>query len=395
MQNVALHKPATQSSTSSWSKSPLPEKDARGANNGDMSGEMGFHTIDEQDPWWQVDLTASFCVRKICLFNRRHKAERLRFFSLLVSMDGEVWRTVFRKDDPQIFGRSSSSPYIVTLPEGVVARYVRVRLDGCAPLHFSELEVYGDEVTSSDGKESIEFALTEEVRSFGLSTESIGQITILQTSDAFNYADMLFATSRTVRELCRKQGLQYEAYIGLKRGFYPYQATFNRIYMLSELVDRGYKGWALYLDADAFVADLDFDLHNFLMPLADKAFLATPSGASNEPWDVNAGVFFMNLSHPVSLIILKQWRAAYEAADEDRLRECTQWYTGLDDQQMLHEILKALPARDEACSLLPWELINSPTATFIRQHLRAMHDDMATRTAAINKEVERIMDANA
>ena len=352
---------------------------------------MGFHTFDEQNPWWQVDLTAAFRVHKIRLFNRRHKAERLCFFSLLISMDAKVWKTVFRKSDPQIFGQNSCSPYVITLPEGVVAQYIRVRLDGHAPLHFNELEVYGDAYGFSDCAQSNEITLLKEIPVYGISTGSIGQVTILQTSDAFYYADMLFATSRTVRALCRKQGLEYEAYIGVKRGFYPYQATFNRIYMLSELVERGYKGWALYLDADAFVADLDFDLHSFLLPLADKAFLATPSGASDEPWDVNAGVFFMNLSHPDGLTILKQWRAAYEAADEDRLRECASWYTGLDDQQMLHEILKSLPSRNETCSLLPWELINSPSATFIRQHLRAMHDDMAIRIAAIKREVEQVM----
>ena len=64
MLNLALNKPALQSSTSRWSRSRFPEQDARGANNGIISREEGFHTAHERNPWWQVDLEEEFCVKK-------------------------------------------------------------------------------------------------------------------------------------------------------------------------------------------------------------------------------------------------------------------------------------------------------------------------------------------
>jgi hypothetical protein len=81
--NLALNRPALQSSTSSWSHSDIPEEDARGANNGKISRELGFHTQNERFRWWQVDLQEEFLIRKIVIYNRHIDAERLKYFSVL------------------------------------------------------------------------------------------------------------------------------------------------------------------------------------------------------------------------------------------------------------------------------------------------------------------------
>ncbi len=81
--NLALGKPALQSSTSKWSRSQVPADDAAGANNGKISGEAGFHTAKEINPWWQVDLQDDFIIYKIDIYNRRKNAERLRNFRVL------------------------------------------------------------------------------------------------------------------------------------------------------------------------------------------------------------------------------------------------------------------------------------------------------------------------
>ncbi|MGZ5436924.1 MAG: hypothetical protein ACXW3F_12775, partial [Pyrinomonadaceae bacterium] len=52
--NLALTRPARQSSTSQWSQ----PNDAKGAVDGNVSGGFGFHTESQQNPWWQVDLGA-------------------------------------------------------------------------------------------------------------------------------------------------------------------------------------------------------------------------------------------------------------------------------------------------------------------------------------------------
>jgi FkbM family methyltransferase len=143
MINLALNKPASQSSTSKWSFSRLCHEDARGGNNGNVSGDMGFHTEIEQDPWWQVDLEEEFLVRRVVIYNRRDEAHRLRHFSLLRSVDGINWSVFYRKIDSTVFGISGLDPYVVDVIGYQRARLVRVRLDGYEYLHFSECQVFG------------------------------------------------------------------------------------------------------------------------------------------------------------------------------------------------------------------------------------------------------------
>jgi len=141
--NVALNKPASQSSLAPWSHGSTPEDDARGANNGMITGEMGFHTQCETNPWWQVDLEDDYLVERFEIFNRQHCAEWLLHFSILASRDGQTWLTVFTKSDDSVFGQVRGLPFVVTLPEARVARYIRVRLDGTEFLHFDEFRAFG------------------------------------------------------------------------------------------------------------------------------------------------------------------------------------------------------------------------------------------------------------
>jgi hypothetical protein len=142
--NLALNRPACQSSTSEWSWHAVPQQDARGGNNGCLSDERGFHTAIEWEPWWQVDLGDGFLVRKVVIFNRQHMAHRLRHFSLLKSLDGVGWTIFFRKTDDAVFGASDGNPYIAYISGDHLARFVRLRLDGQDWLHFRECQIFGD-----------------------------------------------------------------------------------------------------------------------------------------------------------------------------------------------------------------------------------------------------------
>lgn len=147
--NLALGRPATQSSVSVWSSFPTTETDARGANNGLIDGEAGFHTDKDVSPWWQVDLQATCVVDEVAIFNRQHCAFRLRRFSILASLDGARWVELFRKTDNPTFGDKDLRPYIALLPEGSVARFLRIRLDDTEHLHFCECQVFGQIVDAA------------------------------------------------------------------------------------------------------------------------------------------------------------------------------------------------------------------------------------------------------
>ena len=111
--NLALGKPATQSSVSQWSSAQTPEADASVATNGDTSSPQYFHTGEEMAPWWQVDLGEDFVIEQLRIFNRQDAADRLRRFTILVSRTGAAdWLPIYCKNDAAIFG---NLPFVIML----------------------------------------------------------------------------------------------------------------------------------------------------------------------------------------------------------------------------------------------------------------------------------------
>jgi hypothetical protein len=146
--NLALYKPATQSSLHSASRKPAVAHvsrhalDARGANSGVLTGRASFHTDIEDNPWWEVDLLQPGPVQEVWIFNGQACPERARHFSVLLSTDGMAWTRAFRKTDERVFS-GFGDPMICRWDAPVAARWVRVMLDATAYLHLDEIEVYG------------------------------------------------------------------------------------------------------------------------------------------------------------------------------------------------------------------------------------------------------------
>ena len=138
LENLALGKPAWQSSTCEWSLQADCRKDAEGANNGDRDAPNGFHTGLELGPWWTVDLLDTVGIRLVRIFNRSGFEDRMRSFQILASIDGSTWRQAYQHpEELDIAGVVE-----VDLPDVQSARYLRVRLPRRSHLHFSEIEVY-------------------------------------------------------------------------------------------------------------------------------------------------------------------------------------------------------------------------------------------------------------
>ncbi|KKC27028.1 hypothetical protein WP12_05670 [Sphingomonas sp. SRS2] len=198
---------------------------------------------------------------------------------------------------------------------------------------------------------------------------------------------MLATTAPNVREYCRRHCLGYESFVGIKRGFHPWQATFNRIPMLAELVERGFTGWALYLDADAWIQDLDFDLPAYLADKQDRAAIFATSGVTGEPWDVNAGVALINLGHPLGRELVAQWAAGFAGHSDDDLRAGDEWFGGGNDQDLLHQILQRDSAIAGAVLVEQMSFLNGPHARFIRQQLRALSPSLEDRLRTLSEAV--------
>ena len=216
------------------------------------------------------------------------------------------------------------------------------------------------------------------------------EILFLQTADPFRYYDMLQATAPTVIEYCRRHDFAYESYVGIRRGWWQWQATYNRIPMLADLLARGFAGWAIYLDADAYINDLDFDLAGYLAAHRDRPAIFATSGVSGEAWDVNAGVALINFGHAEGRRLVELWAARFAAIPDDELKVAEKWRHGDNDQDLLQAILREDRRLGDAVLIESMDLLNSRHAGFIRQHLRAQTGDMVERVRSIAAEVHDI-----
>lgn len=138
-ENIALHKPAQQSSYSPrWSK---PNQSSR-AVNGIKNGGYSFCTKLEVDPWWQVDLEEIHIIQQVRIYNRMDYSERARTLKILLSTDSHNWEQVYVNDDRLIPGGIYGKPLIVSITSKL-ARYIRIQLNSRTYLHLDEVEVYG------------------------------------------------------------------------------------------------------------------------------------------------------------------------------------------------------------------------------------------------------------
>ncbi len=146
--NLALNKRATQSSRSQWSKGSTLADDAENAVNGKPWEEYAFHTDEEQNPWWMVDLGTVAIVCFMRIFNRDRVPEAIhrRASPLVVecSNDGDRWQLLLRTEPGQIFGGySGGCPLIWAAPQPIEARFVRIAIPRREFLHLAEVEIYG------------------------------------------------------------------------------------------------------------------------------------------------------------------------------------------------------------------------------------------------------------
>jgi hypothetical protein len=125
------------------------ESDARGGCDGVKDGKYAFHTGQEPNPWWQVDLGEVVPISRVVVFNRldyapgRHNADNL---NILTSEDGQQWTLRHENKGKHFGGISGAPPLEVKFKAGEVrGRFVRLQIPSAAPifLHLDEVEVYG------------------------------------------------------------------------------------------------------------------------------------------------------------------------------------------------------------------------------------------------------------
>ena len=215
---------------------------------------------------------------------------------------------------------------------------------------------------------------------------------MLQTADPLVYRGFLELTGRVNREYCTRQNIEYRAHLGILRGCHPWHATFNRIPLLRQLQAEGFSGWALYLDADAYVADLGFDIRAFLARRGHRAILGA-LGHNKALSDINAGVVFFNFAHPDTGFILEEWERRFQAeVTEEMLAESAEgWSFSPNDQDLLQSLLaEHLLRLWPAIGIEERSLFNAPKASFLRQILRRDAPGLAERMELARQDIARI-----
>jgi len=123
---------------------------------------------------------------------------------------------------------------------------------------------------------------------------------------------------------------------------------------------------------DAYIADLSFDIGAYLAERNQYALIAAPSGLTPPRWwDINAGVFAINLGHAKGRELVDLWFEKFMAPPLDVLSAEQVWGDVIDDQAILHDSLNAIDGfeaallRDEgAHPVFNWD------SRFIRQVVR-------------------------
>ena len=150
-----------------------------------------------------------------------------------------------------------------------------------------------------------------------------------------------------------------------------------RIEMLKDAADAGFRGWYLHLDADAVIVQPDFDIRAYLAGKADCALVIAPGG--RERWNVNDGVFFLNMSHEHGREIVQRWWGSARASISDELlRESVLPWQRLpdgrdfpDDQHLLQMILMHNEYLARSTFVESGSFMNYQEGSFVRQLLRA------------------------
>ncbi|VVH64055.1 hypothetical protein BSPWISOX_2548 [uncultured Gammaproteobacteria bacterium] len=139
--NLALGKPATQSSTYTYSIPVVAGYAVDGNTDGKFLDGSTTHTNDEQGAWWQVDLGSKKNISQIIIYNRTDCcANRLSNYQVSISNKADFSTHIYQQD----FHVAPNPKKIIQLDApGEQGRYVRVQLLDKNYLSLAEVQVIG------------------------------------------------------------------------------------------------------------------------------------------------------------------------------------------------------------------------------------------------------------
>jgi hypothetical protein len=116
--------------------------DAAGGCDGVINGQWGFHTENEMNPYWQIDLGGICEIGRIVIYNRCGAvAPRASKILLMFSTDGKKFQQVYQHDGTTFYGHSDKKPLEISIANNST-RFVRLQLPAKSFFHLDEVEIY-------------------------------------------------------------------------------------------------------------------------------------------------------------------------------------------------------------------------------------------------------------
>lgn len=130
--NIALGKRTSQSSL--FNDNP-DYGSFKGVDSGE-SDESAFSTKEESNPWWEVDLGASYPINSITLYNILGEENyRVKGMQIWISQNGMDYSLIYVHDSYVFRNRRADIG-------GHEARYIRLTIPGYSRLTLQEVVVY-------------------------------------------------------------------------------------------------------------------------------------------------------------------------------------------------------------------------------------------------------------
>ena len=144
VRNVALRKPTRQSSHHAFANNSKVPISKHGAVSGFLTGSYQFHTNNEEQPWWEVDLLDLHRITSVRLYNRLDDASwRASRLVCLISCDGQDWTELFRRDEETPFGGIDGQPFVWSGEYPKPVRLIRLQILVNEDFHLDQVEIIG------------------------------------------------------------------------------------------------------------------------------------------------------------------------------------------------------------------------------------------------------------
>ena len=226
------------------------------------------------------------------------------------------------------------------------------------------------------------------------SSPSSPSVVVIQTCDGHHYHPLYETTHPANKRYAARHGYAYWGFEGVVRGAKPWQSSFNRIYLFEMAHQAAMYDWIFFLDNDALVVNHTQTLDEYLDP---NCMLVAVRGASDDPadyHDINAGVLLVNLRHPHTRVLLREWRHKYEAVGLEQLESEVDGVFAhigahVDDQGMLQALLMSHFSAADVCRQTVPNITLNYGGSFVKHVMRGEKGTpMHERKAALQQFVD-------